>query len=53
MYTCMALFCIGKSSKKSAVFSQGACTQAVLGSMQPEYKTSEINDTVLKNLITV
>ena len=53
MYTCMALYCIGKSFKKVAVLVQGACTLAGLGSIQPEHKTPEITDTVLKSVITL
>ena len=52
MYTCMVLYCIGKSSKKVMVLAQGAGTLAVLGSMQPEHKMLEITDTVLKSIIT-
>ena len=52
MYTCMAPYCISKCSEKTAVSAQGACTLVVLGSMQPEHKTLEITDTVLKSIIT-
>ena len=37
--------------QKRDVLAQGACTLAVVGSMQPEHKTSEITDTVLKSII--
>ena len=37
---------------KLEVLAQGACTLAVLGSMQREHKTIEITDTVLKSIIT-
>ena len=52
MYTCVVLYCIGKSSENIMVFAQGACTLAVLGSLQLEHKTLEITDTVLKSIIT-
>ena len=38
--------------QKTAVLAQGACTLAVLGSMQTEHKTLEITDTVLKSIIS-
>ena len=49
MYTCMVLYCIGKSSEKVMVLAQVAYTLAVLGSMQPEHKTLEITNTVLES----
>ena len=36
--------------QKIAVSAQGACTLAVYGSMQPENKTLEMTDTVLKSI---
>ena len=38
--------------QKVTVLAQGACTLAVLRSMQPEHKTLEITNTVLKSIIT-
>ena len=52
MFTCMVLYCIGKSTEKTAVLAQGACTLPALGSMQPEHKTPEMTDTVLKSIMT-
>ena len=34
-----------------AVLAHGACTLVVLGSMQPEHKTLEITNAVLKSII--
>ena len=48
----MVLYCISKSSEKVTVSAQGACTLAVPGSMQPEHKTIEIVDTVVKSILT-
>ena len=45
--------CIGKSSDKFMMLAQGACTLAVLGSMQPEHKIPKITDPVLKHIITL
>ena len=37
--------------QKIAVSAQGACTLDAHGSMQPEHKTLEMTDTVLKSII--
>ena len=42
--------CIGKSSEKVMVSTQGACTLAVLVSMQPEHKMPKITGTVLNHI---
>ena len=52
MYICMVLYCISKKFQKSTVSAHGACTLAVLGSMQHEHKTLEITNTVIKSIIT-
>ena len=50
MYTCIALHSVLAQvpKKKITVSAQGACTLAVLGSMQPEHKIPEITGTILK-----
>ena len=45
--------CVGKSYEKLTLLVQGACTLAVLGSMQPEHKIPEMTSTVLKHVITI
>ena len=42
--------CISKCSEKFMVSAHGACTLAVLGSVQPEHKTQKITGTVLSHI---
>ena len=52
MFTCMVLYCIGKSTEKNIVLAQDAYTKAAVRSMLPEHKTLEIIDTVLISIVT-